>query len=155
MQGEERMNPQWQASSVFNRWLAYNLVGAMGIAVQMTALFTLTSCLGLGYLLATGIAVELAVLHNFFWHEHWTWADRIEGLTGSMWRRLVWFHLTNGALSLAGNLLLMRLFVEKMRLNYLEANALAIALSAVANFIAGNCLVFRGAEAPLKKGREI
>jgi putative flippase GtrA len=149
------MKPQWQASSCFTRWLAFNLVGAMGVAVQMTALFLLVSCLGVGYLAATGIAVELAVLHNFVWHERWTWADRRGSFTGGMWRRLLWFHCTNGALSIAGNLLLMRFFVEKMRLNYLEANALAIALSAIANFLAGNYLVFRNAEASVKKGRSL
>jgi putative flippase GtrA len=144
------MKSHWQASSVFNRWLAYNLVGAMGIAVQMTALFLLTSCFGIGYLIATGIAVELAMLHNFVWHERWTWADRSNG---SVLQRLLWFHCTNGALSIAGNLLLTRYFVERMRLHYLEANALAIALSALANFIAVNYLVFRNVEASSRKRR--
>jgi putative flippase GtrA len=149
------MKPQWQASSVFNRWLAFNLVGAMGIAVQMTALLLLTSCLGMGYLLATAIAVEMAVLHNFVWHERWTWADRMDGFNGGILQRLLWFHCTNGALSIAGNLLLMRFFVGKMRLNLLEANALAISLTAIANFVAGNYLVFRSADVSSRKGRSL
>ncbi len=36
----------------------------------------LTLLLGPHYLVATALAVEMAVLHNFFWHRRWTWADR-------------------------------------------------------------------------------
>jgi putative flippase GtrA len=49
---------------------------------------------------ATCLAVEAALLHNFFWHERWTW--RAAGATGRG-RRFVRFHLANGAISLAGN----------------------------------------------------
>jgi putative flippase GtrA len=147
------MNSTSQESSVFTRWLAFSLVGAMGIAVQMTFLLVLTSFLNLNYLLATGIAVEAALLHNFVWHERWTWADRTGNFGGSTARRLLWFHLTNGALSLASNLLLMRFFVERLGLNYLVANGFAIATCSIANFAAGNCFVFRNTATPLQKGR--
>ena len=60
------------APAVFRRWLVFNSVGAMGIAVQMSVLLVLTFRFKLGYLLATGLAVEAAVLHNFFWHDRWT-----------------------------------------------------------------------------------
>ena len=147
------MRSLWHTSSVFNRWLAFNLVGAIGIVVQMTTLFLLSSCFGLGYLLATGIAVETAVIHNFIWHERWTWADRTESFAGGVWQRLLWFHITNGAVSLAGNLLLMRFLVGELHVHYLVANGLSIALLSIANFIAGNCFVFRNTEAPLRKRR--
>jgi putative flippase GtrA len=147
------MNPTPQASSVFARWLAFSLVGIMGIAVQMTFLLVLTSCLNLGYLLATGIAVEAALLHNFVWHERWTWADRAGNFCSSILQRLMWFHFTNGALSLAGNLLLTKYYAEKLGLNYLAANGFAIATCSIANFVAGNCFVFRNTMASLPKGR--
>jgi len=147
------MKRRGRASSVFTRWLAFNFVGAIGIVVQLTILFILTSGFDFGYLPATAIAVEAAVLHNFVWHERWTWADRTRTFNGSLWRRLLWFHGTNGAVSIVGNLLLMRLFVERLGLNYMAANALAIALCSIANFIAGNCFVFRSTAVASKKGR--
>jgi putative flippase GtrA len=147
------MNPTSHESSIFNRWLAFSLVGIMGIAVQMTCLLILTSCLNVGYLLATGISVEAALLHNFVWHERWTWGDRAGNFCSTIAQRLLWFHFTNGALSLAGNLLMTRFFVERMGLNYLVANGLAIATCSIANFVAGNCFVFRNASTPLQKGR--
>ena len=56
------------------RWLAFNAVGTMGVAVQLAVLLSLslTEALGLNYLVATVLAVESAILHNFVWHEHWT-----------------------------------------------------------------------------------
>jgi putative flippase GtrA len=147
------MNPTSQETSVFTRWLAFSLVGVMGIVVQMTFLYILTKCFGLGYLPATGISVEAALIHNFVWHERWTWADRSGNFCSSIARRLLWFHFANGALSLTGNLLIMLLLVEKLGLNYLVANGCAIATCSIANFVAGNCLVFRNAATPLQKGR--
>ena len=52
---------------VGHHWLKFNTVGAIGIGVQLAALAALKSGLELNYLLATGLAVEAAVLHNFVW----------------------------------------------------------------------------------------
>jgi putative flippase GtrA len=123
------------------RWIAFYSVGAMGILVQMSVLFMLTSWIGLRYLTATGIAVEAAVLHNFLWHVGWTWADRQVGHSQVL-RRLLAFHATNGALSLAGNLILMRILVGELGLNSCPASFLAIAVCSIFNFIAGDRIVF-------------
>jgi putative flippase GtrA len=58
------------------RWCKFNSVGAVGIFVQFGVLFVLKSGLHFNYLAATVLAVEAAVVHNFFWHERFTWADR-------------------------------------------------------------------------------
>ncbi len=137
-----------QPLSPLYRWLAFNSVGALGIVVQMSTLFLLVGTLDLNYLLATAIAVEAAVLHNFFWHENWTWADRAIKCKDRWFRRLIFFHLANGLFSLVGNLVLMRLFVGGLGMNYVVANILAIALCAIMNFLAGDRFVFRAAGKP-------
>jgi putative flippase GtrA len=63
-------------TSTLVRWCKFNLVGAVGILVQFGVLFLLKSVLHFNYLAATGFAVEAAVVHNFFWHERFTWGDR-------------------------------------------------------------------------------
>ena len=136
---------------VLKRWMIFNSVGAMGIVVQMSVLVGLVSGIGLNYLPATGLAVEAAVLHNFFWHERWTWADRTRNRKGLL-RRLLSFHVTNGALSVAGNIVLMHLFVERYDMHYLPANALTIALCSVLTFMAGERIVFRAAADNPKTG---
>ena len=96
------------------RWLKFNFVGAVGIVVQLAALALFTKGFGWNYLLATAAAVELAVLHNFVWHERFTWKDRAGGSRVAMAGRLLRFHAGNGLVSIGGNLLLMRLLVGRM-----------------------------------------
>jgi putative flippase GtrA len=125
------------------RWIAFNLVGALGVLIQLSTLAALTGGLGLHYLVGTGLAVEAAVLHNFVWHEHWTWSDRLGHDKQGMWKRLVRFHLANGVLSIGGNLILMRLFVGSWSMNYAVANTVTITICSFLNFLASDRFVFQ------------
>jgi putative flippase GtrA len=131
---------QGRGQTVLVRWLKFNLVGAIGIAVQLATLLFLRTGLHLHYMVATALAVEAAVIHNFIWHERYTWADR---RTQAVATRLVIFNATNGAMSIVGNLLMMKLLVEGVRLPYLPANVWAIAACSIANFLVSDRLVFR------------
>ncbi|MBN1571552.1 MAG: GtrA family protein [Acidobacteria bacterium] len=134
------------------RWLVFNFVGIMGIAVQMAILAMLISGFGFAYFPATALAVEAAVLHNFLWHERWTWSDRIAACPRGFFSRLLRFHIANGAVSIAGNLVLMHFLVGKMGLPYLFANAIAIAVCSILNFLAGDRFVFHAVEPLHPKG---
>lgn len=127
---------------MLHRWLKFNSVGAMGVIVQLVVLGSLTGLADMHYLVATALAVEAAVLHNFTWHEHWTWGDRRRSGWGCLVGRLVRFHLTNGALSLFGNLVFMRLLVEGLGLHYLAANITTIGICSVLNFLVSDRFVF-------------
>jgi len=122
------------------RWLKFNFVGGIGIGVQLAVLTALKTALHLGYLWATALAVQAAVIHNFFWHERFTWKDREK--TTSPLVRFVKFNLTNGLLSILGNLGLMKVLVGIFRLNYLASNLVAIALCSLANFLISDSFVF-------------
>ena len=124
------------------RWLKFNFVGAIGIGVQFAALLLLKGGFHFDYLAATAIAVEAAVVHNFVWHEQFTWADRIHRSWRRSIKRFVRFNLTTGAVSILGNLALMKVMVGYGHINYLVANALAIALCSLANFLVSEEWVF-------------
>jgi putative flippase GtrA len=127
------------------RWLAFNAVGATGFAVQLGSLYALREGLGLPYAVAAALAVELAILHNFAWHVAWTWGDRPAPHTETV-RRLGRFHAANGAISLAGNVALIVVLVEAAGLHYLVASVVSVALCSLANFLAGDRLVFKSYE---------
>lgn len=112
------------------------------MSVQFSALFLLKSILRFDYLFATAVAVEAAVMHNFVWHEQFTWADRVQVSWKSSSRRLLRFNLTTGLVSVLGNLALMKVMVGFGGLNYLLANAVAIALCSVANFVVSEEWIF-------------
>lgn len=128
--------------SLFARWIRFNVVGTMGMAVQLSTLALLSRCDGGHYLLASAVAVEVAVLHNFTWHLRLTWADRRAG--SAVLGQLARFHLANGAVSLLGNLSLMRLLVGNVHLPLLAANSIAVVCCSVVNFCLGHNWVFAG-----------
>ncbi len=123
------------------RWLKFNLVGAMGTLVQVAVVSFGTQVLGMNYLLATALAVEAAVLHNFVWHDRFTWVDR-SGLTVSRLGRFFRFNLT-GVISVAGNLMFLSVLVEQAHLPVVSANLLAIAFCSPASYVASDRIVFR------------
>ena len=125
------------------RWLKFNLVGAIGIVVQMGAFALLFSALHLNYMVATALAVETAVLHNYVWHERYTWRHLPSGAARDVALRLLRFHAGNGAISILGNVLLMRLFVGSLHLHHYLSSVLAIALCSILNFVASEWFVFR------------
>ncbi len=114
-------------------WLRFNAVGVGGAALQVALLWSLQHS-GVHYLLATAVAVEAALLHNFFWHVRWTWRDRQPSLLR--------FHLANGVVSIVSNLLWMRLFTGWLGMPVAPANALAIILTSLVNFALGERWVF-------------
>jgi putative flippase GtrA len=117
-------------------------VGGLGIGVQLAVLLTLKSGFHLDYLLATVLAVELAVVHNFLWHERYTWADRVQPSWQTSLPRLLRFNLTTGGVSIAGNLAVMKLLAGVGHLNYLVANGIAIVVCSLANFLLSEGWVF-------------
>ena len=127
---------------LIRRWVVFNLVGGLGILVQLAALAAFTAGLGWNYLLATGLAVEVAVLHNFLWHEAVTWRDRARLDKAGRWKRLLRFQFANGAISVGGNVGLMQLLAGTWGMNYTLANLVSITVCSILNFVAGDRFVF-------------
>ena len=136
-------------------WLRFAAVSTLGAAVQAGCLEILLRVMEPHYLAATAIAVEVAVLHNFFWHWKWTWSDRREVNGAGLASMLLRFHLTAGISSLAVTLFLMRLLVGESGLRPVVANLLAIAicgLISLVNFAASDRLVFSARLGPERPG---
>jgi putative flippase GtrA len=133
--------------SLATRWLKFNAVGAMGIVVQFACFGLLFSLCQLNYIAATALAVETAVLHNFVWHERFTWKERVGRKAGGMRRqivlRLLRFHAGNGLVSILGNMALMHALVGGMHLNHYLATGISIATCSLLNFAVSEWLVFR------------
>jgi hypothetical protein len=72
-----------------------------------------------------------------------TWRERrVAGAIGVL-ARLGRFHLLNGAVSLAGNLLLMALLTGALGMDPVPANIVAVLACSIVNFLASEVLVFR------------
>lgn len=132
----------------WSRFGKFNLVGLLGAALQLFLLWTLTKWVCAPALVATPVAVELVVLHNFVWHERFTWRDR---RTSDMRQRLIrlWrFHAGNGLTSLLGNTVLVYAFVEWLHAPVLLSAAAAIVVCSLLNFLTADRWVYEIASTP-------
>ena len=136
-------NSSWLA--LLQRWIKFHMVGLMGMCVQLTLLPLLKSGFGLDYMPATVLAVEAAVLHNFAWHEKFTWRDRASVHYSEVIKRLLRFNLTTGMVSMVGNVVIMKWLVGGYKLPYMMANIIAIGCCSVLNFLCSEVIVFRKA----------
>ncbi len=137
------------------RWGKFNLVGAVGMAVQLGMLALINRLAPGHYMLATAAAIEITLLHNFVGHLLFTWRDRFPLLSAKSGFRmgqpderrvlagqLIRFHLSNGLVSMAGNLALMPVLVESARIPIVVANAIAILCCSIVNFFLGDQWAF-------------
>ncbi len=127
-------------SGRFGRFL---LTGVLGFVCQLAALWVLHSLCGLHYVIATVLAVELAIVVNYVVHERWTWRDR-RSASGTL-RRLLRFNALTALISIGGGVLVTAFFVEAFTLNPVIANIVSVAGLGMLNFIGTDKLVFRAA----------
>lgn len=114
------------------RLAKFLLVGSSGVVVNLVCLYVLHGVLGLPLILATVLAVEVAIVNNFIINDSWTF-----GRGTLAWHRFVRF---NGV-SLVGLVLttvLTVLLAEGLGLHYLVANVFAVGTTTSWNFIANS-----------------
>ena len=129
------------------RFCRFILVGWFGALLQLSLLYLFTQRLRVSSIAATLAAVEITVLHNFVWHERFTWRDRALTLEQTA-LRLLRFHVGNGLLSLIGNTVLMYYLLDRLGAPVMPSAVGAIALCSLANFLLADRWVFAtGSEA--------
>ncbi len=124
------------------RFGKFNLVGLIGAVLQLLLFYLLMKACHVSETGATFIAVEIVILHNFLWHERFTWRDREPVSLRQRAIRLFRFHAGNGLISLAGNTLLTYLFVEWLSFPGLPSAIAAIALCAPVNYLMADRWVY-------------
>ncbi|GAB4108275.1 MAG: hypothetical protein Kow001_04630 [Acidobacteriota bacterium] len=123
------------------RFARFHLVGLAGFTLQLSVLKVLIGAFEWPTEAAVIVAVEAALLHNFFWHQTWTWGDRGTDSHG-VWFRFLRFHGANGLVSLAGNAALTWAGVRWCRMPPVAANATAVGLCSLINCWLGDRWVF-------------
>ena len=124
----------------FRRWGVFNLVGAAGFIVQVTAIAVLTRGLGWSSIFATIVGLELAALLNFVGHSRWTWGDTaVRGVKA--WLTRYWRYQLAKTASLCANLVITVFLVHAGAPPEL-ANTAAVLLCAIPNYLISERYVF-------------
>jgi putative flippase GtrA len=117
----------------------------MGATLQLLLVWLFTKHFGILSSVATPLAIEITILHNFLWHERFTWSGR--GPKGSrqgafrLWR----FHAANGLISLGGNTILMYCLVERLHAPTMPTAIGGIILFSLANYFVADRWVYTNA----------
>jgi putative flippase GtrA len=126
----------------FPRLTRWALVAVFGFGVQTAVLLLLVHAAGLHYLPALALAVTSAIVHNFVWHERWTWADRPAARAGTRVARFVRFTSVAALVSLAGGVALAALLIEWLHVPLAIANLATVLVLGLLNFAGADRLAF-------------
>jgi putative flippase GtrA len=135
-----------------HRTAVFVTVAALGFGVQIAAIALLTSVAGIPVPIATAVGVMIAMVHNFAWHERWTWADRTTPSTplrtgsGHAIARLMKFAASVGFVSLTGTVVLTTLYVSLLRIPVVLANLLAVWSTAFLNYLVLDRVIYQELE---------
>jgi putative flippase GtrA len=128
---------------VIERAGRFFVTGLAGFVCQIATLMALVTLFSMNYVIATILAIELAIVFNYVCHEHWTWKDRPVPRAHERWARLVRFNVMTGLTSIGGGVIITALLVESSGLSPLVANVLSVVVLGLVNFAGANTLVFR------------
>jgi putative flippase GtrA len=124
------------------RFIKFLVAGLGGCIVQIATLAVLLHGFHLHYVAATIVAVELAILINFVWHERWTWNTC--GTAGVM-TRLLRFNALTAVTSILGSLVVTTFLVETVSMAPIVANSISVIVLGALNFVGSDRFVFRTA----------
>jgi dolichol-phosphate mannosyltransferase len=141
----------FEKSRLVTRFGRFNLVGLLGAGVQISIVSLLSRYLGPAA--ATCVAVEIAVVHNFLWHERLTWKDRKCAGASELSRRAWRFQLANGLFSILGNSILVSWLVNDFKFQVAQASLISICVCSLANFFLADRWVWRGRKSNGNIGR--
>ena len=124
------------------RWSIFNAVGTGGFILQLAAITLLTRRFGWSAAAATAAGIEIAFLHNFLAHTHWTWRDYPLRTAREWLNRWCRYQAAKTA-SIVANIGMTTALVALAGLPIELANIIAVGACAIPNFLIAEWLVLR------------
>ena len=107
-------------------------VGALGVVVNCVVLWCLVHLAGWHYLAAALVSIQVSILHNFLWHDRWTFKNHPG--RGTWFGRLGRYEVGTCA-GMAINWLALAVLVSWWHWPIMPANVLGIGAGTVVNFV--------------------
>ena len=137
----------WFAWIFKRRFMKFGTVGASGVVVNLAVLYVCQEFLfsaiassGMRLNVSLAVAIFFATANNFYWNRTWTWRDRKHHPD-----KHLLLHFGQYALAVWVGIALQFILTKLLALHmhYLIANASAIVLASVFNFLVNNFWTFR------------
>lgn len=147
------MDLQLIRSKLFSlRIVKFSAVGFSGLIVNMFLLWFFKEIIGLYYMIASLISIELSVINNFVWNDLWTWGDRTKSGGWGYFRRLLKYNLSASVAAVIGNLIVLAALKEYFGWNYLLANLAGIGVGIIINYVVNDRWTFRETRGEVRAG---
>ncbi len=130
----------WVKGRILSKtFLKFNVVGGVGVIVNMGLFWILTEYLATHHLIAGAIATEVSIVNNFILNHLWTFRERRGGM--HILIRAGAFHLSRllGLLTTLGSLFIL---VDVLGLPSLPSYFLSIGFGVLANFYTSDAYVW-------------
>ncbi|RLC37140.1 hypothetical protein DRH29_02975 [candidate division Kazan bacterium] len=135
--------PQISLSRLIFRGTKFNLVGWAGMLVNSGCLYLLKGVLGVPLIPASLIAIEIAIVHNFFWHRYWTWKDRNGNGEKPFLIQLLTYNLMTGAVDLVANVTVLWMLTTMFGVYYLISNIFGMIMGPFIKFWLNEKVIFK------------
>lgn len=119
------------------------LVGWIGMIVNSGCLYLFKGVLGFPLIPASLMAIEIAIVHNFFWHRNWTWRDRNGDENQSLLRQLLTYNLMTGSVDLVANVTVLWLLTTFLGIYYMIANIAGMIVGPFIKFWLNEKVIFK------------
>ena len=123
------------------RLIKFGIVGASGVGVNVGCLYVFTEFAQLPYFVSSILAIELSIISNFTANLLWTWRDRSE--EGTLWTKLIRYHIGAGATAFLGNYLILVALTEFFGMHYMISNLIGISVGTFSNYLINDLWTFK------------
>ncbi len=130
----------WVRERILSKtFLKFNIVGAVGVAVNMGCFWALTEYLMIHHMVSGAVATEISIVNNFVLNHLWTFRDR-RGRMHVLVRAAA-FHISRllGLITTLGSLFIL---VDILGLPSLPSYFLSIGFGVLANFYTSDVYVW-------------
>jgi dolichol-phosphate mannosyltransferase len=126
-------------NQIWNEWkkiIKFCFVGLSGVLVNLGFLYLFTEYIGLYYLTASVIAIEISILTNFILNDFWTFKlkDEIDSFTQNRFQRFFSFQCVS-IIGLMINIGILYVLTDFFRIYYLISNLIGILIVFFWNYL--------------------
>ncbi len=132
--------PFW---ATVRRAFIFQLVGGLGVFVNLGVLWILKGKLGVPVVPAGACAIELAIIHNFTWHYFFTWRDRVAHSLPDYLSRLLKYNVLTASIDFTVNLGLLWALTTYAHIHYLVADLIGMTAGPALKFAANELFIFK------------
>ncbi|MEN2974029.1 MAG: GtrA family protein [Candidatus Caldarchaeales archaeon] len=120
-------------------FLKFNIVGGVGIAVNMFSYVLLNDLLHIHYMLSGALSTEIAIINNFVLNDLWTFRNRNKRM--NLWVRAGLFHASR-LIGMFATLSIFFILVDIFKMNDVLAYFFAIGVGVLVNFYTSDVYVW-------------